>query len=276
MKVQGTKLKDARVLFFGAGSSAVGVAHMIAALLMKEAGLSKEEAYKHIWVMDSKGIITKKRGDKLPAHKESVARDDDTPPIKDLREAIAYVKPHALIGLSGYGHAWDQGAIEEMCKHCERPLIFPLSNPTDKSEVTAEDAIKWTKGKCIFASGSPFKDVEYEGRKIQIGQANNVFIFPGTGFGSVMTKAKMVKNEMFLAAARALADYVSPEQLKAGRIYPTIDELRPVSAAVATGVAEEALQLGVAQIARPNEPLKDYIKSRMWDPSKRMHADSST
>ncbi|KAK9841954.1 hypothetical protein WJX81_000859 [Elliptochloris bilobata] len=268
MKAQGTPLGEAKVVFYGAGSSAVGVASMIARLIELDAKISAEDARKAIFMVDSKGLITTSRGDKLPSHKQQMARRDDTPNMKDLREIIEYVKPHALIGLSGAGPMFKQDAIEELCHHVEKPLVFPLSNPTDKAEITAEHAYEWTHGQAIFASGSPFKPYEYEGNMLVPGQANNVLIFPGVGFGAVMSKAKKVTDEMMLAAARALADFVSPEDIKRGKLYPDIKDLRAVSAVVATKVAEEALSQGLGSMEAPSEGLHKFITDRMWDPRK--------
>ncbi|BDA50170.1 NADP-dependent malic enzyme [Coccomyxa sp. Obi] len=273
MKAQGTPLKDARIVFYGAGSSAVGVATMIAQLLVKECGLTFDKAKKHIWMVDSKGLITKKRGDKLPSHKLEMAREDD-PPLKDLKDIIAHVKPHALIGLSGAGPSFKKEDIEELCKHIEHPLIFPLSNPSSKAEITAPNAYEWSHGKAIFASGSPSDPFEYNGKLFKPGQGNNFFIFPGVGFGAVMCKAKIITDEMMLAAARALADFVTPEQIEQGQIYPEAKDLRACAATVATAVADEAFRQGLARIKKPAD-LRGFIEHRMWDPEK-PHLNAST
>lgn len=186
LKAQGTPPAQARVVFFGAGSSAVGVAEALAAYLEHEAGVDREEARKCIFLVDSKGLVTTTRGDELPEHKRIFARRpeedaQDFGHLQGLKEIIAAVKPHALIGLSAAGPSWGEDVIQELCSSpCECPMVFPLSNPTEKAEITLEDAVKWSGGRCIFASGSPFDPVTYEGQEIVPGQANNVFIFPGT------------------------------------------------------------------------------------------------
>jgi malic enzyme len=275
LKGQHTELKDARFLFYGAGSSAVGVAQLLALLLEKYGKQTKEDAWKQIWMLDSKGVIYKERGDELPHHKKIVARDDidQAPPSNDLDVVVGHIKPHALIGLTGRGPAFTEEVVKKMCETNKRPLIMALSNPTSQAEITAEHAIHWSKGTAIFTSGSPFDPVEYEGRTIEIGQANNVFIFPGMGFGAVMAKAKKVVAEMFLAAAVALADYVDKERIEAGTVYPILEDLREVSAVIASSVVKEALDLGLAQIERPKEAIMEYIKARMWEPEKVMHFD---
>lgn len=266
VKAQKLPLKDVRVVFYGMGSSAVGVAKQIATLLQKDGGLSEKEAYERLYGTDSKGLVTTSRGDKLPAHKLLVARRDDTPNMKTLAEVVQHVKPNVLIGLAGAGPAFEQDLVEELCKHHERPMLFPLSNPTSQAEITAEDAYKWSKGKCIFASGSPFDPVEVNGKTITPGQANNVLIFPGLGFGAVIVKAKSVKDEMLLAASRALADYVSEDAINDGLVYPDLGDLREISAHVATAVAEEAFNLGIAGIEQPKQPLLEYVRGHMWHP----------
>ncbi|CAL5222208.1 g4539 [Coccomyxa viridis] len=274
MKAQHTPLKDARIVFYGAGSSAVGVATMIAQLISKETGMPFDEAKKHIYMMDSKGLITTKRGDKLPEHKKLMAHGDDVPVLKDLKDVIAHVKPHALIGLTGAGPAFKKEDIEEMLKYCDKPLIFPLSNPSSKAEITAEKAYEYAHGKCVYASGSPEEPVKVNGKTVKVGQCNNFWIFPGVGFGAVMSKSKKVTDEMFLAAARALADFVTPEQIEQGQLYPEAKDLRKVAATVATAVADEAIKQGVARIKRPAD-LRGFIEHRMWDPEK-PHLNATT
>jgi len=265
MKAQGTDMKNVRVVFYGAGSSAAGVAAMIASLI-KTYGVSEEEAYKAIYMVDSKGLITATRGDKLPSHKVPFARRDGAPDMKDLKEILAYVKPHALFGLSGQGPSFFQEHVEEVCKHHDKPLIFPLSNPTSKAEITAEQAYAWSDGKCIFAAGSPFAPVEYKGRTYVPGQGNNVFVFPGLGFGAVAVKARSVPDEFLIQAALAVSDFVTPEDAAEGRVYPELGSLRDVSLEVATRVAECAFDMGLAQIERPAD-IREFLRSQMWSPN---------
>jgi malic enzyme len=266
MKAQGTELKDARIVFFGAGSSAVGVAKSIASVIELKGGVSAEDAKKAVFLVDTKGLITESRGDDKPEHKKVFMRTDDTPDMKELLDVVKHVKPHALIGLAGAGPAFDQPIIEALCEGFPKPLVFPLSNPTEKAEITAENAYNWSKGQCIFASGTAFDPVEYEGKTFSPGQANNVLIFPGVGFGAVMVKAKEVTDKMFASAAQRLADYVPKESFDEGKIYPDLPDLRDISLKVATAVAEEAFEEGVAQIEKPDD-LEAYLADRMWLPS---------
>lgn len=269
MKYQKTPLSEARVIFYGAGSSAVGVATQIAMFMQQKGGLEAEEARSHIYMVDSKGLITTTRGDKLPEHKQRFARSDGTPDMKNLREIVAHVKPHALIGLSAAGPSWGEDVVKELCSHVPSPLIFPLSNPTDKAEITAEQAYTWSKGECVFASGSPFPPVQLGGKTYVPGQANNVFIFPGTGFGSVMAKASAVTDEMFVAASQTLADCVSEDLLAKKQIYPDIRALREVSAKVAAAVAEAAFDSGVSGLSKPPQDWLEYVSDKAWSPDGR-------
>jgi len=266
MKAQGTELKDARVVFFGAGSSAVGVAQSIASYIELKGGVSAEEAKKAIYMLDSKGIITNTRGDTLAEHKKVFCRTDGTKDMKDLVEIVKAVKPHALFGLSGSGRAFFQDTVEALCEGHPKPLIFPLSNPTSKAEITAEDAYTWSKGKAIFASGTAFAPVDYEGQHFAPGQANNVLIFPGVGYGACLVKASWITDSMFAAAAQRLADYVTADRIQKGDLYPELEHLRDISLKVAVAVAEEAFKEGVAAIDRPDD-LQAFLKDRMWDPS---------
>eukprot|EP00887_Chlorella_sp_A99_P008008 scaffold12.g8008.t1 len=255
---------------------------------MKTCGISREEARRHIFLVDTKGLVTKHRGDQLPPHKVPFAQasvhggtgfrcslGDDVPNMKDLRQIVGWVKPHALIGLSGVGPSWGEDVIQELCKHTPTPLIFPLSNPTSKAEITAEQAYRWSRGACVFAGGSPFDPVRLDGTTYVPGQANNVFIFPGTGFGAVMSKARAVTDEMFVAASQALADCVSEEQLAQKQLYPVLKDLRQVSvkaswidriAVVAAAVARAAFAGGVSALPLEPEDWEEYIEGKMWSP----------
>ncbi|GAB4813553.1 hypothetical protein N2152v2_000599 [Parachlorella kessleri] len=296
MRVQGTELSEARVVFYGAGSAAVGVADAIAAYSVQAGCGTLEDARKRIWMVDTDGLVTTERCHELPEHKKAYARNDGTPDMKDLKGIIAHVKPHALIGLSSQGGAWKKADIQELCKHCEHPLVFPLSNPTDKSEVTAEDAYKWSKGNCVFAAGSPFKPVEMDGQRFIPGQANNVFIFSGVGFGAVMARAEKVTDEMFAAATNAVAGCVSQQQLhRQKKLYPDMKDLRRVEARVsdqgpgegsglgqddgaaavdrsanagevAAAVAQAAWDSGVSRLSGPPDDWLEYVASLMWWP----------
>mmetsp|Transcript_1649 Transcript_1649/g.2364 ORF Transcript_1649/g.2364 Transcript_1649/m.2364 type:complete len:553 (-) Transcript_1649:1118-2776(-) len=264
MKAQKADLKHSKVVFYGAGSSACGVAGMIVELLQSE-GLSRKEALKAIYMVDTKGLITNTRGDKLAPHKVPFARTDGAPDMKELCAIIEYVKPYALFGLSGGGTAFDKPIVRKLCDGCDRPLIFPLSNPTSKAEITATDAYTFSDGKCIFAAGSPFDPVEYNGRTYYPGQGNNVFIFPGVGFGAVLAKAKKIPDTFFIEAAKELADFVTTEEINAGKIYPSLKDLRNISLNIAVRVVNTAFDMDLAEIERPDD-VTEFVKSAMYNP----------
>ena len=273
MKAQGTELKDARVVMFGAGSSSVGVTgYLIEA--MKAAGATYEQARNNIWVCDSKGLITMERpgARELNEWKLMYARTDGTHPMGSLEEVIESVKPHALFGLSGAGPVFTQQAIETMAANVSRPLIFPLSNPTQKAEVTFEHAIQWTKGSLLFAAGSPFADVEYGGKTFKASQSNNMYVFPGLGKGVALSRATTITDGMILAGAREVASLVSDEELAAGKIYPDIKCLQTVGKAVAAAVWREAGSEGVARVPCPLD-VENAVERSFYKP--RYHSDMS-
>lgn len=231
-----------------------------------EGNLSKEEAFGAIYLVDSKGLVTATRGDKLAEHKVPFARTDGTPNMKNLQEIIDYAKPHALFGLSGSGPSFTEPIIKALCSHCARPLVFPLSNPTSKAEITAENAIHWSDGKAIFAAGSPFPPVEYNGKTITPGQANNVFIFPGVGFGAVQVKASKVSDEMLVTASKALASSVTEESLDQGQIYPEIKDLRRICVKIAAEVGATAIRQGLSKLERRPLNMAAHMITKMWTP----------
>lgn len=235
-------------------------------MIQVEGNLSKEDAYRAIYLVDSKGLVTTTRGDKLAEHKVPFARTDGSPDMKNLREIIDYAKPHALFGLSGSGPSFTEPMVKALCSHCTRPLIFPLSNPTSKAEITAENAVNWSEGKAIFAAGSPFPPVEYGGRTIVPGQANNVFIFPGVGFGAVQVKASKVSDEMLVTASKALASSVSDDDLDQGRIYPEIKDLRRICVKIAAEVGATALRQGLARMEKKPLSMPAHMITKMWTP----------
>lgn len=261
LRLAGTRLVDQRFLFLGAGEAGLGVGELIVAALQAE-GMSEAEARKRCWFFDSKALVVAERTD-LAAHKRAFAHAH--PPVTDFAAAIAAIGPTALIGACGMPGTFTRPMLETMAALNEHPLIFALSNPTSKSECTAQQAYEWTGGRAIFASGSPFPLVEYGGRTFDPGQANNAYIFPGVGLGAIACEARCVTDEMFFAAARALAAQVGEEDLKTGRIFPPLADIRRVSAQIALAVAEVAYQRGLAGHARPADLLA-HIHSLMFQP----------
>ncbi len=178
--------------------------------------------------------------------------------------------PTAIIGVSGQFGAFTQPALEAMARLNDRPIVFALSNPTSKAECTAEQAYTWTGGRAIFASGSPFAPVTLGDKTFVPGQGNNAYVFPGVGLGAIACGAKVVTDEMFFAAARALAQLVEEEDLERGLIYPPLPEIREVSAAIATAVAAVAYERGLATQPKPDD-LEAYIEAQMYVPNYRSY-----
>ena len=266
IRQQGTEYKDARICFFGAGSSALGVAAMIAELLVREGQLDESTAMSKIYMIDSKGVITNHRGDKLSTQKARFAQGESCPNMKELKDIVDFVRPHALFGLSGNGPSFPQEVISTMCKHVDRPMVFPLSNPTSKAEITHEQAIHWSDGNAIFAAGSPFNNVEYNGKTYKAGQSNNALIFPGLGFGAASVGATHIPEDLFVVAAKALANTLSSENLREGQLYPNIENIREISLNVATETAEAAYDRGIAtKHPRPGS-MRNFLQQRRFEP----------
>ncbi|KIK69626.1 hypothetical protein GYMLUDRAFT_34011 [Collybiopsis luxurians FD-317 M1] len=265
----GLPLTEHRILFFGAGSSGIGVAKQLLSFFT-HMGMSVEEAKKHIYTVDSKGLITADRTG-LQEHKKFFARTDyQGPPLTNLADIVRYVNPTALLGLSTIGGAFSEEVVKLMAAKNKRPIIFPLSNPVSKCEVTFEDAIKWTKGRVVFASGSPYKPVTYEHTTYEAGQGNNMYMFPGIGLGAILSKAKHVTDGMVEKAAFALSTSLNEEEKNRELVYPRLDRIREISAQVALAVAREAQKDGVdnnlvLRSLDDGEALK-YIKGKMWEP----------
>lgn len=268
LRLTGGGLRDQRLLFFGAGEAGVGAGRLLVAALVRE-GLSEEEARERCWFFDSKGLVVKGRPG-LAEHKRPFAHASD--PIGELQEAIRAIRPTALIGVSGVPSAFNPAVLQAMASVNERPLILALSNPTSHAECTAEDAYRFTDGRAIFASGSPFGTVRMGERSWAPGQANNAYIFPGVGLGVIASEAHHITDEMFLAAADSLALEVSEDDLRVGRIYPPLEKIRAVSARIAAAVADVAHASGLARTRRPADLAAD-IRSRMYEPSYRSCAD---
>ena len=251
---------DLRILFLGAGSAATGIADLLVAAFMEE-GLTKDEALKRLWFVDINGLVVSKREDLMP-HNLPYAHQH-----KQLNfiDAIEDIKPHILIGATGAAGSFTKDIIESMTRINKRPVIFALSNPTSKAECTAEQAYKWSQGKAVFTSGSPFDKVQLNGKEFRPGQGNNAYVFPGLGLGVVTTNARLIPDAFFLASAKAIAEMVSDQNIKEGALYPRLKEIRSISLHIAMAVAEKAYELGLAQNERPDD-LKQCIVDYMYDP----------
>ena len=263
-------IKDQRIVLFGAGSAGIGIAELITQAMMLE-GVSRDEAKEKIFVMGRNGLahtgsdgldVLKKRF----AQKEEAIAQWGVEDMQDipLLETVKHAKPTILIGTSTQPNTFTEEIVTEMKKHTARPIIFPLSNPTSKSEAAPEDLMKWTKGQALIATGSPYPPVEYEGKSYVIGQCNNVFIFPGVGLGVLASGATRVTDGMFLKAADVLSKYAPILNNPYGSLFPGVTELRAISLDVATEVAKEAIKEGVCK--NPPKDIEQAVKDNMWEP----------
>jgi malate dehydrogenase (oxaloacetate-decarboxylating)(NADP+) len=261
LRVSGGRLKEQRFLCLGAGEAATGICELLTAALV-EAGQSEADARRRCWLVDSKGLVVAGRTD-LNAHKRRYAHEHE--PVPDLLAAVHAIKPTALIGVAAVPGGFSRDAIEAMTQYNARPIIFALSNPTSKAECTAEQAYRWSKGHALFASGSPFAPVMYNHQRYVPRQGNNSYIFPGVGMGVIAARATRVTEAMFMTAARTLADFVTPEDLRHGSLYPPLARVREVSAFIAAAVIEEGLAADLAGIEPPADMLA-YVHSQMYVP----------
>lgn len=271
LRITGQSMRDIRVLIAGAGAAAQGIANLIVSALQEE-GLSLKEARKRIWTVDSKGLVTKTRP-ALEEFKVTYARDVDeiaTYECKDrskitLQEAIVNSKPTVLVGVCATPGIFSESVVKAMTELNEHPIIFPLSNPTSKSECTPEDAIRWSGGRAIVATGSPFQPVEYNRRRYRIGQCNNAFIFPGVGLSVTVGRPRLVTDGMFLGAAKGLAEKVTASDLDQCAVYPELRRIRECSHAVACAVIRRAVAEGHAD-EEVLIKLEETVERAMWFP----------
>ncbi|KAH6643739.1 hypothetical protein C7974DRAFT_4318 [Boeremia exigua] len=272
VKASGVPVKDHKAIFLGAGSAGTGVAKQIVEFFKKE-GLTEEEARRKFWFVDSNGLVTQDRGDKLADHKVYFARDDNNGrQYQSLARLIDYVQPTILMGLSTIGGAFNKDILQKMAKLNDHPVIFPLSNPSSKSECTFEEAVIHTEGRCLFASGSPFPSLEHDGKLLTPGQGNNMYVFPGIGLGAILSKATSVTQDMIYASAESLSTSLNEQEVADGWLYPDIRRIREVSVVVTRGVIRAAQQNGVDRAVElrnlSDEELDAYIVDSMYNPFK--------
>ncbi len=287
-------IREERIVVVGAGSAGIGICNAIASAMGYE-GIPQDQARSRFLLMDKVGLVTEKRTDVLPVPLKGFARKtaSDNEFLKSdagkndlqhgcnfnledgasLLEVVKNVKPTILLGVSGVGGVFTREILTEMNDALtaldQRPVVFALSNPTDKSECTAEQAYDFTNGNVIFASGSPFPAVIRDGKEVMLSaQSNNIFIYPGVGLGVTAVKATTITEEMFYAASKALAETVPEEDLLQGRLFPPLKNIREISHRVAVAVAEQAIAQGVAQETLPayKESWEEYIEDLMWKP----------
>ena len=274
LRMTGQAMRDQRVVLAGAGASAQGIAGLLVSAL-RDAGLSAEEARQRICTVDSRGLVTLARAameDFKAAYARPVAEVAKyacaDPAHITLEETIRNFAPTILVGTSGAAGLFTEPVVRAMAAVNDRPIVFPLSNPTSKSECTAEQAIRWSDGRAIVATGSPFDPVVYRGRTHRIGQGNNVFVFPGVGLGLWVGGVRRVTDTMFLDAARALAHMVSEADLEQGAVYPELTRIRDCSHAVACAVIRRAVAEGHAA-PEMLAGLEETVSRAMWLPTYR-------
>jgi malate dehydrogenase (oxaloacetate-decarboxylating)(NADP+) len=249
-------LQDHKFLFSGAGSAGLGIAELVAVAISKDTGIPIESTRQQMYFLDSRGLIYKDRPTGgISTEKSRFAHpkpegDFDT---KDMNAVINAVKPSALIGVSAQGGSFTEACIRSMGAINQRPIIFPLSNPTSKAECTATEAYTHTEGRAIFASGSPFAPVEINGRTLVPGQGNNSYIFPGLALGVMVSRTRRIPDSLFITAAKALSGLVSDEDRKSGNLYPDLSLIGEASITIAVAVASQAFELGLANIPKPDD-----------------------
>ncbi|BGP57575.1 hypothetical protein JCM8202v2_005219 [Rhodotorula sphaerocarpa] len=268
--LNGVPLKDQKILFFGAGSSGVGVAETITKYFQLQ-GFSEEEAKSKFWLVDSKGLVAHNRGDNLPEHKRYLARSEpDAPKLRTLQEVVEHVQPTSLMGLSTVGGMFTKEILGLMAQYNKRPIVFALSNPVAQAECTFEEAVEGTDGRVLYASGSPFDPVEFKNHRYEPGQGNNMYVFPGLGLGAILARVTKIPEELVHAAAQGLADSLTPGELERNLLYPDIERIREVSIQVAVGVIQAAQKLGVDRNeslrGKTTAQLEHFVQQGMYHP----------
>lgn len=271
-RAAGRSLSKERVVIAGAGSSATGIAELIH-LALKENGVSDSEIKKVVWLVDTHGLVHQGRTDLSEEKKhfaQVIGKDNfkniDISQAIDLAAIVNEIKPTVLIGTTGTPGLFHESIVRSMAASVERPIILPLSNPTLSSEATPEDLFKWTNGKALVATGSPFGDVIWEGKKVPIGQCNNALIFPGVGLGLICAQAKYVPNDVFLVAARVLSEFDKRLPGYEAMLFPNLEHVQEVSTAIAIAVAEKVIQAGLSAIDLKPTEVAAKVKESMWKP----------
>ena len=262
VRITGRPLREQRLVFLGAGSAATGIADLVARAMTEE-GLDLAAARARIALVDSKGLVTRDRTG-LAAHKLPYAIA--AAPAHDLLGAVSALRPTTIVGVSAVPHTFTEPVLRAMADANARPIVFALSNPTSRAECTAEEAYRWTGGRAIFASGSPFPPVELDGQRWVPRQGNNAYIFPGLGLGVTLVRARRVTESMFAAAARRLGELATEPDLAQGSLYPPLEQIMEVSAKIAVAVAEVAYREGLATVPRPAD-LPAFVRANRYDPA---------
>ena len=280
MKVAKTSLTDVKIAMLGAGSAGLGITLQLQRTMMRE-GLSAEEAKKRCFVIDQHGLLSDDRDDLSDAVRPLAQKKNDlsawdcsSSDSISLADVIRNAQPHVLVGVTGVAGLFTESIVKEMASHVERPIIFPLSNPTSRAEATPEDLLKWTGGQALVATGSPFDPVQYGGKEYTIAQCNNSYIFPAMGLAICATGARRVVDEMFMAAGLALRDVSPALKDPQASLLPHLEDMRNVSLHIAKAVAKEAISQGIASDV-PADEIEGILQKTMWVPEYRSFVAAS-
>ncbi len=274
VRVCGSPMRNQRVVILGAGTAGLGIADQIRDAMVRE-GLSREQASARFWLVDADGLLVDDMGDRIHDYQAPYARPaaevkrwkrNGPQDTIDLAEVVRQVRPSMLIGTSTAAGAFTEAIVREMAKHCERPIVFPLSNPAPMAEATPVDLIAWTEGRALIATGSPFQPVTYRGVTYVIGQVNNAMLYPGLCLGAIVSRARRISDNMFAAAANAVSSLVAV-RLPGASLLPHVDDLRIVSLTVAVAVAEAAVEDGLARVKFSD--IVQQVGDAMWEPEYR-------
>ena len=271
INVTGTPLKEQRIAMLGFGSAGVGIASLMVSAMV-EAGLSLDQARGRVYAVDKDGLLVEGYPDVHPTQQPFVKKRETVAGWKlaqpgqiGLLDVIQNARPTVVIGVSGQPGVFTEEMVRAMTSYCARPIIFPLSNPTSRSEATPQDLLKWSNGAAVIGTGSPFPPVSVNGRSIPIDQTNNSYVFPGVALGIISSQARRVTDSMFMAAAKTLAKLSPTEKDKQGRLLPPVTEIRSVSIQIAIAVAEQARKENLALLP-PGEDLEAAVRGNVWEP----------
>lgn len=272
LHVSNLKLADMRLLVFGSGSAGTGIAEQVRDAIAADSDRSGDEAARQIWCVDKTGLLLESQGDDLTIAQQPFARKDSEWEGKDttsLQQIIREVKPHALIGTSTRPKTFTKDVVQEMALHVERPIIFPLSNPTRLHEADPKDLIAWTNGKALIATGSPFPPVKHDGKEYEVAECNNSTCFPGIGLGAILSRSKVLSNKMLVAAVKALAAQSPALENPSKGLLADVTEVRQISVQIALAVIKAAVEEGYAQredIPKDDAEIEQWVRAQMWEP----------
>jgi len=271
INVTGVPLEQQRIVVVGFGSAGLGITNLLAQFI-QDKGLSAEEARARFYAIDRYGLITENGKDVRPEQRPYARKEQEVQGWSrsngeiTLLEVVRNAKPSVLIGVSGQTGAFTQEAVREMAKNTARPVIFPLSNPTSRSEATPQDLMDWTEGRALIGTGSPFEPVNLNGKKVKIAQTNNSYIFPGLALGIIASRARYVTDTMIKTAATELIRHLPTQKDKEGSLLPPISEARSIGRVIAQAVGKQAIQDGQAQVA-DEDALNRELEANIWEPA---------